>query len=97
MSEDADEDEATDAPAVELESGASIEGQPVTRVASRLVWPKSKSDVIEQEGDATIRTPDGARELASVLEETDETLFDSRGAFVETVAETVGRGPVATE
>ncbi|WP_096390811.1 DUF5789 family protein [Halopenitus persicus] len=96
MSEDADE-EAPDEPAVELGSGEAVEGQPVTRVASRLVWPKSKSDVIDQEGDARIRTPDGARELADVLEETDETLFDSRGAFVGTVAETVGRGPVATE
>ncbi|QHS17113.1 DUF5789 family protein [Halopenitus persicus] len=95
MSEDADEE--ADEPAVELGSGEAVEGQPVTRVASRLVWPKSKSDVIDQEGDATIRTPDGARELADVLAETDETLFDSRGAFVRTVAETVGRGPVATE
>jgi hypothetical protein len=95
MSEDADEE--ADEPAVELGSGEAVEGQPVTRVASRLVWPKSKSDVIDQEGDAAVRTPDGARELADVLAETDETLFDSRGAFVETVAEVVGRGPVATE
>lgn len=95
MSDDDGEEEAE--PAVELGDGPDVEGQPVARVASRLTWPAQKSDVDVQEGDSTIRTPDGPRELSAVLEEVDATLFESRGDFVEHVEDAVGHGPVATE
>lgn len=99
MSEDeTSEDEASEEePAVELGKGPNVAGQPVARVAARLTWPKPKSEVIEQEGDATIRTPDGPRDLDAVLAESEETLFDSRQAFVEAVEAVVGTGPVVTE
>ncbi|MFC6615076.1 DUF5789 family protein [Halopenitus salinus] len=97
MSEDAEEETEETEPAVELGEERTIEGQPVARVASRLVWPKSNGDVAAQEGSSTIRTPEGPRELSAVLEETDETFFETRRAFIEAVEDVVGRGPVATE
>lgn len=94
MSEEEDTEEE---PAVELGEGPDVAGQPIARVASRLTWPKSNSDVLAQEGDTTIRTPEGPRDLASVLDAVDADLFDTRRAFVEAVEAEVGRGPVATE
>ncbi len=94
MSED---EETEEEPAVELGEGPDVAGQPVARVAARLTWPKPKSEVVEQEGDATIRTPEGPRDLEAVLDESEETLFDSRQAFVDAVEAVVGTGPVATE
>ncbi|GAB3414423.1 DUF5789 family protein [Haloparvum alkalitolerans] len=94
MSED---EETEEEPAVELGEGPDVTGQPVARVAARLTWPKPKSEVVDQEGDATIRTPDGPRDLEAVLAESEETLFDSRQAFVDAVEAVVGTGPVATE
>jgi hypothetical protein len=88
-----DEDEA---PAVELGEGPAVEGAPVARVASRLTWPQEASRISEKEGDAVVRTPDGPRELDAVLEEIDETYFDTRQTFVEAVHDAVGRGPVQT-
>ena len=96
MSDD-DESEAEEAPAVELGTGAAVEGAPLARVASRLTWPQERSRIVEKEGDATIRTPEGPRTLSDVLEETDVTYFDSRREFTEAVEAVVGRGPVQTE
>ena len=90
-----DEDEAEE-PAVELGDGDPVEGAPLARVASRLHYAVERSEVVRREGDTTIRTPDGPRELADVLEETDEVYFDTRQAFVDAVREVVGTGPVPT-
>lgn len=95
MSDDESEEDAE--PAVELGTGATVEGAPIARVASRLTWPQERSRIIEKEGDATIRTPEGPRELEPVLEEAGITYFDSRQEFTEAVTDVVGRGPVQTE
>jgi len=95
MSEGETEEEAE--PAVELGEGTDVEGAPVARVAARLTWPQERSRIVEKEGDATIRTPHGARILENVLEETDTTYFDTRQSFVEAVEEVVGRGPVEAD
>ncbi|NIX25146.1 MAG: hypothetical protein GWN07_37245 [Actinobacteria bacterium] len=96
MAEDeADEEEA--GPSVELGEGASVEGAPLARVASRLTWPIERSEVDRKEGDTTIRTADGPRELSAVLEEVDVTYFATRQEFVGAVRDVVGVGPVPTE
>lgn len=93
----ADDDEPEEEePAVELGEGPAVDGAPLARVASRLTWPQEKSRVLDKEGDATIRTPDGPRDLADVLAEVDTTYFDRRQTFVECVEEVVGSGPVRT-
>jgi len=97
MAEDDTDEEETAEPAVELGTGPEVAGAPVARVAARLTWPAARADVLAQEGDASIRTPDGARELSSVLAESDEVYFESRQAFVAAVEDVVGTGPVATE
>ncbi|WP_435126757.1 DUF5789 family protein [Halobaculum sp. D14] len=91
-----DESEEEEAPAVELGDGPDVEGAPLARVASRLTWPQEKSRIVEKEGDAVIRTPDGPRELADVLEAVDVSYFDRRQTFVDAVEDEVGRGPVQT-
>lgn len=93
-SADAEEDQA---PAVELGEGTTVEGAPLARVASRLTWPKERSEILRQEGASVIRTPDGPRELSSVLEGTDTTYFATRQAFLQAVRDVVGVGPVPTE
>ena len=90
-----DEDEAEE-PAVELGDGNPVEGAPLARVASRLHYAIEKSEVLRREGDTVIRTPDGPRDLAEVLEESDEVYFDTRQSFLEAVREVVGTGPVPT-
>ncbi|GAA0520266.1 hypothetical protein SAMN04488066_12714 [Halorubrum aquaticum] len=96
--EEADAEAEEDAePAVELGDGPDVAGEPVARVASRLTWPATRSDVRAQEGDATVRTPDGPTSLDAVLEESEVPLFESRGEFREAVEDVVGSGPVATE
>ncbi|MEF8780248.1 MAG: DUF5789 family protein [Haloferacaceae archaeon] len=92
-----DESEEPDEPAVELGEGPDVAGAPLARVASRLTWPKTKSAVLSQEGDAEVRTPDGPRPLSDLLEEVDETVFDTRQAFLEAVRAVAGDGVVATE
>lgn len=92
------EDEESEAePAVELGEGPDVAGQPIARVASRLTWPKPKSEIVAREGGVEIRTPEGPRALDGVLEAIDVDVFDTRGTFVEAVHEEVGRGPVAIE
>ena len=94
MADDSDEDE--EAPAVELGEGADVEGAPLARVSARLLWGIEKSEVLEREGDTTIRTPDGPRNLGDVLEGVDETYFDTRQAFEDAVRAEIGTGPVPT-
>jgi hypothetical protein len=91
--EEAEESE----PAVELGDGPDVAGEPIARVASRLTWPAKRSDVVAQEGDAAVRTPEGPRDLDDVLAESEVPLYESRSEFVADVEELVGRGPVATE
>ncbi|SHH67202.1 DUF5789 family protein [Halobaculum gomorrense] len=91
----ADDDEPEEEePAVELGEGPAVEGAPLARVASRLTWPQEKSTVLDKEGDATIRTPDGPHELSDVLSDVDITYFDRRQTFVSAVEDVIGRGPV---
>lgn len=91
----ADEDEDEDT-TVELGEGEQIEGAPIARVASRLTWPQEADRVRQKEGDATVRTPDGPRKLDEILEESEETYFDTRRAFVRAVERVIGPGPVQT-
>lgn len=91
-----DADDAKDEPAVELGEGEAVEGAPLARVASRLTWPQQASAVRKKEGDATIRTPDGPQSVDSVLDEVDETYFDTRQTFLSAVRSVTGTGPVAT-
>ncbi|WP_158057566.1 DUF5789 family protein [Halorussus halophilus] len=91
-----DNEEEADEPAVELGEGESVEGAPLARVASRLHWPIQKSEIERKEGDATVRTPDGPRELSDVLGDVDETYFESRQEFQRLVRDAVGTGPIPT-
>ncbi|ELZ74313.1 MULTISPECIES: DUF5789 family protein [Haloferax] len=91
------DEEADEEPVVELGEGESVEGAPLARVASRLTWPQEKSSILNKEGDAVIRTPSGPQTLEAILEDADETYFDTRQTFVEDVLDIVGREPVATE
>jgi hypothetical protein len=89
-----DDEEPT--PAVELGEGPAVEGAPVERIASRLTWPQERSRIRAKEGDATVRSPDGPRELDAVLDEVEISYFDARRTFVEAVRDVVGRGPIET-
>lgn len=92
----ADESEDEE-PAVELGEGAPVEGAPLARVSTRLMWGIEKSEIQEREGDTVIRTPDGPRELGDVLEEVDNTYFGTRQKFENAVRDVIGTGPVPTE
>ncbi len=89
-----DEEEAE--PAVELGEGEPVEGAPLVRVASRLAWGIEHSTVVEREGDVEIRTPDGPRPLAEIMDEVDETYFSRRREFEDAVRAVIGDGPVPT-
>lgn len=95
MADDEDESEAAE-PAVELGDGPEVEGAPLARVSSRLTWGMERSEVARKEGDAVIRTPEGPRELAAVLEDVDVPYFERRQEFEDAVRDVVGRGPVQT-
>jgi hypothetical protein len=90
-----DEDEESE-PAVELGDGQPVEGAPIARVISRLTWPQEASRVRQKEGDSTVRTPTGPRELAEIVDEADETYFASKQEFREAVESVIGTGPVET-
>lgn len=92
-----EEETEAEEPSVELGEGTAVEGAPLARVAARLTWPQERSRIVEKEGGATIRTPEGPKNLGDVLERTDTTYFDSRQTFVDAVENVVGRGPVRTE
>jgi len=89
-----DDDEST--PTVQLGDGRAVEGAPVARIASRLTWPQTKSDILEKFGETEIRTPDGPETLVDVLDPVETTYFDSRQTFVNAVFEQIGHEPVAT-
>lgn len=91
-----DDEEEEEAPAVELGDGEPVEGAPIARVASRLTWPKERSEIDRLEGDSTIRTPDGPQTLSDVLPETSTTYYDRRQEFVDEIESVVGTGPVPT-
>jgi len=74
-----------------------VEGAPLSRVTARLTWGIEHSTVVEREGDTTIRTPDGPRELAAVLEDVDVPYFSDRHEFEDAVRSVIGTGPVPTE
>lgn len=94
----ADEDEPEEEePAVELGEGTPVEGAPLVRVGSRLNFPIQHSEVERKEGDATIRTPDGPRTLSDVLDDVENTYFQSRDEFERDVRNAIGTGPVPTE
>ncbi|MDZ5810306.1 DUF5789 family protein [Halorubrum sp. AD140] len=98
MSDNEEAEEVDEAePAIELGEGPEVAGEPIARVASRLTWPAKRSDVVAQEGDAAVRSPDGPRDLDDVLADSEVPLFESRSEFVAEVEALVGRGPVATE
>jgi hypothetical protein len=90
------EDESEDEPAVPLGDGAPVEGAPVARVAERLMWGIERSEIEAREGDTVVRTPDGPRELADILDEVDRTYFATRQEFTDAVEEVIGTGPVPT-
>ncbi|WP_121741085.1 DUF5789 family protein [Natronorubrum halophilum] len=89
-------DEDDEEPAVTLGAQTPVEGAPLARVTSRLTWPKEKSEIERLEGDSIVRTPDGPRALAAVLEDVDETYFQRRQEFEAHVRAVVGTGPVPT-
>ncbi|WP_159901174.1 DUF5789 family protein [Salinirussus salinus] len=91
--EDSDEE---DEPAVALGEGEPVEGAPLARISARLMYGIERSTVIEREGETTVRTPDGPRELADVLEDVEEPYFSTRQEFEHAVQEAVGTGPVPT-
>jgi hypothetical protein len=91
--EDSDEE---DEPAVALGEGEPVEGAPLARVSARLMYGIERSTVIKREGETTVRTPDGPRELADVLEDVEEPYFSTRQEFEHAVQEAVGTGPVPT-
>ncbi len=90
-----DDEEST--PTVHLGDGGAVEGAPVARIASRLTWPQTKSDILEKFGETEIRTPDGPEPLGDVLESVETTYFDRRQTFVNEVFDVIGRKPVATD
>lgn len=90
------DEDADSEPSVQLGEGPDVEGAPVARVAARLTWPAPQSDILNQEGDVTIRTPTGPQNLSSVLEQTDAEYFDTRDSFLEAVNSVIGVGPVDT-
>jgi len=89
----ADEEEA---PAVTLGEGESVEGAPLARVSARLMWGIEQSAILDREGETVVRTPDGPRELAEILEAVDQSYFATRQEFEDAVRDVVGHGPVPT-
>lgn len=92
-----DDEESEEAPAVELGDGPDVTGAPLARVTARLTWGIEHSTVVDREGETTIRTPDGPRELADVLDAVDVPYFADRHEFEEAVRSEIGTGPVPTE
>ena len=94
MADDSEDEE--EGPAVELGEGEPVEGAPLARVASRLNWGMKHSEVERREGDAVVRTPDGPRELADLLDDVDVPYFSTRQEFTDSVRDVTGSGPVPT-
>lgn len=81
---------------IELGEGEPVEGAPLARISARLMWGIEKSTVVEREGDTRIRTPEGPRPLADILDDVDRTYFDTRQTFHDAVEPVLGTGPVPT-
>lgn len=79
---------------VELGDKRPVDGAPLARIAARFTWGISAAEIRRREGKTPIRTPDGPRTLASVLNEIDEPYFSTRRAFETAVRDVVGEGPV---
>lgn len=92
----ADDDDEESEPIVELGASEPVEGAPLGRVTSRLHYGIPKSEVVRREGSEVIRTPEGPRELAAVLEESDETYFPRQQDLTAAVREIIGTGVVPT-
>ena len=90
------DDETEKEPTVALGEGDPVEGAPVARIAERLMWGIEKSEIAAREGDTVVRTPDGPRELAAVLDDVDRTYFATRQEFLDAVEDAIGAGPVPT-
>ena len=95
MAED-EEPEEEEEPAVELGEGEPVEGVPLAQVSARLMWGITQSELRRREGDTTIRTPDGPRELGDVLDEVDVPYFEKRQEFENAVRDVIGTDPVPT-
>ena len=93
---DDEAEEEEDGPVVELGEGKAVEGAPLARVASRLTWGISRSELERRVGEVEIRTPDGPRTVSDALGDDDTTYFERRQAFEESVREAVGTGPIPT-
>jgi hypothetical protein len=91
----ADDDES-DEPAVTLGEGTDVEGVPLAQVSARLMWGIERSAIEDREGETTIRTPDGPRELGDVLAEVESTYFATQQEFEDAIRSVIGRGPVPT-
>lgn len=89
-------DDDADEPEVSLGAKTPVEGAPLTRVSARLMWGIEKSHIVEREGETTIRTPDGPRQLGEILESVDQTYFADRQEFEAAVRDVIGTGPVPT-
>ncbi|SEH15730.1 hypothetical protein SAMN04487967_2214 [Natronorubrum sediminis] len=89
-------DEDDEEPAVTLGTHTPVEGAPLARVTSRLTWPIEASEIDRLEGESTIRTGDGPRELSSVIDAVDETYFERRQEFEAHVRSVIDTGPVPT-
>jgi hypothetical protein len=96
MAEDEEPDEEEAEPAVELGEGEPVEGVPLAQVSARLMWGITQSELRRREGDTTIRTPDGPRELGDVLDEVDVPYFEKRQEFEQAVRDVIGTDPVPT-
>lgn len=90
------DEEDSDEPAVVLGERTPVEGAPLARISARLMWGIETSAIDEREGETTIRTPDGPRELGAILDELDRTYFATRQEFENAVREVLGSGPVPT-
>lgn len=90
------DDEESEEPAVTLGEGREVEGVPLAQVSAKFMWGLERSTIEAREGETTIRTPDGPRELGDVLSETDRTYFATKQEFENTVRSVIGDGPVPT-
>ncbi|MFC7074716.1 DUF5789 family protein [Halovenus rubra] len=89
-------DDSDDEPVIELGDGKPVEGAPLARISARFMWGIEKTTIVEREGETLIRTPDGSRELAEILDDVEHTYFDTRQSFEDAVNEAIGPGIVPT-
>jgi hypothetical protein len=69
----ADEEDEEEEPTIELGDAPPVEGAPLARISARFMWGSEKSAIEAREGETTIRTPDGPRELRDILAEVDSS------------------------